>query len=88
MIPVKVRCECGQKYAFEVEPVGGRMGNLIACPVCGVDGTAAANLVIAQFMALESDREQGLRISAWKPTTPAPAQPLQNLASAPIATHP
>src|SRR6266545_8071134 len=50
MIPIKIQCGCGQRYAFDVEPVGGRMPAAVACPVCGVDGTAAANAVIAQSM--------------------------------------
>jgi hypothetical protein len=47
-MPIKVQCACGQKYSFEVEPVDGRMPAPIACPVCGVDGTAVANDIIAQ----------------------------------------
>ena len=47
MIPIKIQCGCGQKYAFDIEPVGGRMPSTVACPVCGADGTAAANEAIA-----------------------------------------
>jgi len=45
---VKVQCGCGQKYSFDVEPVGGAMPWTVACPVCGADGTAAANTIIAR----------------------------------------
>ncbi|MDR3456154.1 MAG: hypothetical protein P4N60_01805 [Verrucomicrobiae bacterium] len=48
MIAVKIECDCGQHYAFDVEPVNGRMGTEVTCPACGVDGTGAANHVIAQ----------------------------------------
>ena len=48
MIAVKIECDCGQHYAFDVEPVNGRMGSEVACPTCGTDGTPAANHVIAQ----------------------------------------
>lgn len=51
MLPIKIQCGCGQKYAFDVEPVNGQMPYTVACPVCGVDGTEAANSVIAQYMA-------------------------------------
>ena len=51
MIPIKIQCGCGQRYAFDAEPVDGRMGAPVACPVCGADGTAAANDVIAQSLA-------------------------------------
>jgi hypothetical protein len=53
MIPIKVQCECGQRYAFDVEPVNGQMPYTVACPVCGVDGTASANAIIAQKMSAQ-----------------------------------
>ena len=48
---VKVQCECGAKYAFEVEPVNGRLPVPIACPQCGANGTDAANAIITQKLA-------------------------------------
>jgi hypothetical protein len=48
MIPIKIQCGCGQRYAFDVEPVNGRMTSPVACPACGTDGTIAANAIIAQ----------------------------------------
>ncbi len=51
MIPIKIQCECGQPYAFEIEPENGKMPVAIACPTCGRDGTAAANEVIARSLA-------------------------------------
>lgn len=53
LIPVKIQCSCGQRYAFDVEPVCGRMIASVACPVCGTDGTPAANEVIAYALAAE-----------------------------------
>ncbi len=53
MIPIKIQCECGQRYAFEVEPVGGQLASPIACPACGADGTAAANAALAQSQAAQ-----------------------------------
>ena len=47
MVSVKIECGCGQHYAFDVEPVDRRMASTVVCPVCGLDGTAAANAVIA-----------------------------------------
>lgn len=51
MVPVKIECECGQNYAFEVEPVNGSMPGRVACPACGADGTAAANEFITRQLA-------------------------------------
>ncbi len=48
MVSVKIECECGQNYAFDVEPINGRMPGNVACPGCGADGTAAANEFLAQ----------------------------------------
>ncbi|HEY3862060.1 MAG TPA: hypothetical protein VGO59_09250 [Verrucomicrobiae bacterium] len=45
---VKIVCVCGQKYGFDVEPVGGRMPVKVACPGCGADGTPLANSFLAQ----------------------------------------
>jgi hypothetical protein len=50
MIPVKIFCVCGQKYAFEVEPVHGGMPVPVACPVCHRDGTEQANQIIAKIL--------------------------------------
>jgi UDP-N-acetylmuramyl pentapeptide phosphotransferase/UDP-N-acetylglucosamine-1-phosphate transferase len=53
MIPVKIQCSCGQRYVFDIEPVCGRMTSSVSCPVCGADGTTAANEVIAFTLAAE-----------------------------------
>ena len=53
MIPVKVECACGQRYAFDVNPVNGHMPAPVKCPSCGADGTAAANQLIAQALAAQ-----------------------------------
>ena len=59
MIPIKIQCGCGQKYVFDVEPVGGRMPSPVACAVCGADGTAAANQVIAQHLLAQTAQASG-----------------------------
>ncbi len=46
---LKVVCDCGQKYKFDVEPVNGRMPMTVNCPVCGVDGTGTANNLLSQM---------------------------------------
>ncbi|MDB6021497.1 MAG: Pyrrolo-quinoline quinone [Pedosphaera sp.] len=48
MIPIKIQCGCGQRYAFEIEPVDSLTPNAVACPSCGIDGTDAANDFIAK----------------------------------------
>lgn len=48
MVPVKIECECGQRYAFDIEPIEEKMPGPVACPSCGADGTAAANEYLSQ----------------------------------------
>jgi len=50
MVPIKIICHCGQKYAFEVQPVDGRMPVAVNCPVGGRDGTIAANESIRKML--------------------------------------
>jgi hypothetical protein len=58
MIPVKIQCGCGQKYAFDIEPICGRMPGNVTCPVCGLDGTRIANEIIAYNLATELSAEK------------------------------
>jgi hypothetical protein len=79
-VPVKIVCSCGQKYAFDVYPLNGRMPSPIWCPVCGVDGTAVANEIIAR--ALKSPPSP-----ATPPPTATPAAPPSpGILAAPPAT--
>jgi septal ring factor EnvC (AmiA/AmiB activator) len=50
MIPVKIFCECGQKYAFDVEPADGAMPVRVHCPACQRDGTEPANRFLARIL--------------------------------------
>jgi len=54
MVAVKILCGCGQKYAFDVDPLDGRMPSPVQCPVCRMDGTAAANEMIAQMLGIDA----------------------------------
>jgi hypothetical protein len=47
MREIKVQCDCGQKYQFEVDPVDGQMPYAVICPVCGLDGTKKANSLLS-----------------------------------------
>jgi len=46
MLEVKIQCDCGQRYKFDVQPVNGQMPFTVNCPICGLDGTAKANEVL------------------------------------------
>ena len=57
MIPIKIICQCGQKYAFDVQPVDGQMPVSVNCPACGRDGTVAAASRSAPLVPRLSDVE-------------------------------
>jgi hypothetical protein len=48
---VKIQCACGTKFAFEVEPVNGRMPMNINCPGCNAGALDLANAEIARQLA-------------------------------------
>ena len=48
MMELKVQCDCGQRFKFDVEPVNNRMPFPVNCPVCGADGTEKANEILRQ----------------------------------------
>jgi len=42
-VELRIECDCGTRFKFDVLPLNGRMPQRIECPGCGVDRTAAAN---------------------------------------------
>jgi hypothetical protein len=81
MVLIKIQCDCGQKYAFDVEPVNGRMPSPITCPACGVDGTVSANDTIARHMASVTPIVTGVPIRI----TPIALVPAPEASIAPVA---
>lgn len=89
MVPVKIQCACGQRYAFDVEPVNRRMPSAVACPVCGVDGTSAADLVIAQNLAAQAAVAVApFGVARLRPATAEPSTAPASLASPAIRPAP
>ena len=86
MIELKIICQCGQKYKFDVEPVNGRMPFTVKCPICGLDGTASANTMLAARMAAPPAPVMA-SASAPAPVAPPPPPPglRMNPAVAPVA---
>jgi len=66
-IPIKILCECGQKYAFDLESIDGGMAYPVQCPICGTDGTAAANRAIARHLESQTTSAPGLRLGEPPP---------------------
>ncbi len=61
---VKVACQCGSEYEFEVEPVNGKMPDSVKCPNCSADGTVQANAFIATGVVAKSPASKP-RDSGW-----------------------
>ena len=66
---LKVVCNCGQKFVFDVEPLNGRMPMPINCPACGIDATENANSAIALKIAAPPS----VRMTVTIPTPPPPS---------------
>jgi putative pyrroloquinoline-quinone binding quinoprotein len=82
---VKVQCSCETKYAFDVEPVNGRMPVPVSCPSCGTDGTDAANASIQQQLAaLDAPASVPVPVPVARPTEAKPRIRIGGSAPAPV----
>src|SRR5580658_3754917 len=72
---IKIQCQCGSKYSFEVEPVEGRMPFAVHCPTCNAEGTDAANQFIAQAAGQPRLRVQTAPAAAVDEPPPRPRAP-------------
>ncbi|HEX4342448.1 MAG TPA: hypothetical protein VH255_03605 [Verrucomicrobiae bacterium] len=82
MIPIKIQCGCGQRYAFDVETATGAMPYPVACPICGTDGTPAANLAISQSVSA-SQPVPGIHLSPQDQVVPPPISPRRSVSNIP-----
>lgn len=64
LMDIKIQCACGSRFAFEVQPVQGRMPASVYCPRCGCDHTEQANRQLALKLAPPPlyDGRRGLKI--------------------------
>jgi hypothetical protein len=85
MMELKVQCDCGQKYKFDVEPVNNRMPYAVACPICGADGTGKANAILQQTVVYQIPPPPS---SPPPPPPPVPEPPKFRIgAQAGVPTH-
>ena len=66
-LTIKVECECGTRYKFDVAPVDGRMPVEVICPHCGSDGTDKADRLIEIELARLSGAPVPPKIELPKP---------------------
>jgi hypothetical protein len=60
---IKIQCDCGQRYKFDVEPVNGHMPFTVNCPICGLDGTAKANGMLQQVLGISGLPPSGIPVA-------------------------
>ena len=89
IMELKLQCDCGQKFKFDVEPVNNEMPFVVNCPICGLDGTGKANGLlkaqpVAPPMAAAAAPAQ-LRISATAPPVATAPPPPRAPATAAVA---
>ncbi len=82
MMELKIRCDCGQKYKFDVEPVNGRMPFTVACPICGADGTEKANAILRETIVHQIPAPPASSPQTPPPLAPEPARLRINIPSA------
>ena len=100
MVNIKIICSCGQKYSFDVYPFNGRMPAPVQCPVCGIDGTAAANEIMARALGPATaaaipqppatvPEQPATTLKLMRPAPSAPPVPSAGLAapSGPVSHH-
>jgi hypothetical protein len=73
MTELKLQCDCGQKYKFDVEPVNGQMPFKVNCPICGADGTSRANEMLRLTNPAPAMSAPASVMSAPTPVMSAPA---------------
>src|SRR5687768_5228717 len=81
---IKILCECGAKYKFQVEPENGRSPGPVRCPACGVDSTEMTNRLIADQLAVSSVVAPPAPAHAASPPN-APVSPKMAFMPAPAA---
>jgi hypothetical protein len=82
MMELKVVCNCGQKYKFDVEPVNHRMPFNVQCPVCGLDGTHLADGILSQLPAAAAPPPPPVMAAPSVAAAMAPSRPIQAAAGA------
>jgi outer membrane protein assembly factor BamB len=87
---MKIICDCGAKYSFEVTPEMAARPVQFVCQLCGLDSSARVNRMIQQELsaAASAVAQPALPVAALVASAPAPAParvPLTSAAPAPPA---
>jgi hypothetical protein len=86
MITLKILCDCGTKFAFEVDETTPLAGGVIHCPTCGTDAAPKANTQLPAANPadpLVPTPPAATRLSVRKPAAESPIEPVPDEAAAP-----
>lgn len=83
---VKIRCGCGGKYTFPVEPVDGQVKGPVNCPSCGADWVEAVNFSVQTQLGNPSPSASPATALASRPQAAPAHAPAASLAAAPTAS--
>src|SRR5215831_4951487 len=71
---MKIHCDCGTKYSFDVTPEMASRPVQFVCQVCGLDSSARVNEMIRQELAALSSPAPAPVVAAAPPPPAAPAR--------------
>lgn len=74
---MKIQCDCGAKYAFDVSPEMVRQPVKFVCPGCGLDSSERVNALIRQLFSQADGTEAGAApaVAIAQPPSSAPEPP-------------
>ncbi|HSH14806.1 MAG TPA: hypothetical protein VLD18_02155, partial [Verrucomicrobiae bacterium] len=84
MITLKVLCDCGTKFAFDVDETAPLAGGVIHCPTCGADAAPKANTQLPAANPagpLVPTPPAATRLSVRKPVAESPTEPVPDEAA-------
>jgi hypothetical protein len=87
---LKIKCQCGVKYALDITPEHVANPPRFVCQYCGVDSSATVNQIIQQQFAESANTEAAtVRIPATPTPPPAatPATPANPIHASPITVQ-
>jgi hypothetical protein len=85
LMQIKIQCGCGQHYAFDVDADGDLEPGMVLCPVCGFDGTGAANEAIAQGLSARTAEAAAAPVGGPRIRIPTPSPVAPAAAPAPAS---
>src|SRR5438034_1260862 len=72
---MKIQCQCGAKYEFQIRPEMAREPVRFVCPTCGYDASEFVNSLVRQELGANAPIGSVTSASPLPPQAPAVARP-------------